>query len=211
MSKSCKFSFFVLMFLCLISSVQARVGGVVIIICGDRAENDLELAAKQDLTKMMENDTLYCYPGAAAFTLPDECNSGAVVLSIELDPMDFFVDDALTLSSLTNVNFEDGSEDLIAGIDFVNTDFRPALVTYEDGRIEIEFTRDPTQPSIIELRNVNGGQGQTIMIPACTGTVFNGDVATVPTMGQWGLMVLGLILLIFGVNSVVRSHGVQTT
>ena len=201
---------FVISFCFIASLSSAQVRGVTIILCGDRTEDADIALAKQDLSKMMETDSFYCYPGAAAVTLPDECNSGTVVLSIELDPGDFFVGDALTVTSLSNINFVDGSEEIPDSIDFI-TDFRPAFVTDEDGRIEIEFTRDPTLPTVIELRNVNNGDGQTITIPACTGTVFNGDASPIPTMGQWGLMVLGLILLIFGVNSVVRSRGVQAT
>jgi len=174
----------------------AGVRPVQIIRCGVRAT-----AAKTTTVKAIASTEHLCSGLAVTAMLPDSCASGLVTMLINV-PGDFQINDALTVTSITNMVFADGSHQIADTLNTMTTEaLRPAFVADVANLVEIQFTRDLTQESVLVLRNANGGAGATFTIPACASATN----ATVPTMGEWGLMSLGLILLIFGINALRQS------
>ncbi len=194
--------------LLLMMSIELFAGGrpVQIIRCVDRNQvNNLNRVAA-----FMASDTTdhFCYPGLLTVVEPaggycGSANNANTIFTISITADTLLPNDALTINSLTNIMLTDQTDSLSGTIDFTTTDVRLAFTADGTATVEIDFTRDPYQESIIEFRNaVLDASGTKILrIPACT-TIGS----TIPTMGQWGLISLGLLLLIFGISAVRQSH-----
>ena len=143
-----------------------------------------------------------CYNLGINFTLaPLECNlppsATTQTVSIEITPASPIAGgtpfrpglDAVTLEDLENCVLLDGTGALLDVLGTFGTDDRVAFVADMNGKIIIDFTRNPFQPSTINFREI---ANMDITIPACEATA----ASIVPTMGEWALISLGLILMI---------------
>lgn len=68
-----------------------------------------------------------------------------------------------------------------------------------DGKIELEFLRDPTMETVIDFDNDNNPNAQDIIIPACA-------PAAIPTLSTWMIIALGLVMAISGLLFVKRRE-----
>lgn len=122
-------------------------------------------------------------------------------------------DDAVTINDLTNCNLINNTNGVLTILDEVAGE-RGAFVADADGIIEIQFIRDPTQDTEIVLRNAFatsfaavGADPQTIVIPACPAV---GVGAAIPTMGEWALIALFILILTLGIVGIRQNIQVLT-
>lgn len=120
-------------------------------------------------------------------------------------------DDAITIDDLRNCNLINNTNSVLTILDDAAGD-RGAFVADANGLIEIEFTRDPTQDTEIVLRNAfatddaaPGADPQIIFIPACPAVE-----AVVPTMGEWSIIALSFMFLIFGIIAIRQRTATLT-
>ncbi len=153
--------------------------------------------------------TTPCYDGDLDIRIPPLSCQGLqpgdrILYSILIIGVTAEIGDALTIEALINC-------DLAGGQDFVLALLAAGIGDggwiFEDGAdegfpgeavIKVEFFRDPFEPSIIELTG-----HEPIIIPACQ--------QPVPSMGTWGLIILGLGFLIFGSVMFRRRLSSKTT
>lgn len=114
-------------------------------------------------------------------------------------------DDAVTIDELRNCDLLNNTNGILSTLDEAAGD-RGAFVADASGIIEIQFTRDPTQDTEIVLRNANigldgaGGPIRVITIPACAAVG-----AVVPTMGEWGIIALTILILTLGIVAIKQK------
>jgi hypothetical protein len=68
-----------------------------------------------------------------------------------------------------------------------------------DGKIELQFLRDPTMETVIDFDNDNNPEADDIVIPAC-------QLPAIPTLSTWMIIALGLIMAISGLLFVKRKE-----
>jgi len=74
------------------------------------------------------------------------------------------------------------------------------------GTLTVPFLRTPGSLTNVELsQTVNGILSTTTLMSSCTLSTNSCTTNTIPTIGEWGLIVLGLSLLIIGVATYSRS------
>ncbi len=140
--------------------------------------------------------TTPCYDGELDIRIPPLSCQGLqqgeqILFSILIIGVTAEIGDALTIEALMNC-------DLAGGQDFVLALLAAGIGDggwiFKDGEdigmpgvpvIEVEFFRDPFEPSVIELTGY-----EPIIIPACQ--------QPIPALGTWGFIVLVLGFLIFG-------------
>lgn len=198
----------------LLMAGAAFAGGrpVQIIRCVDRGLEDSDALAKTSVLKAAVGDTTnrLCYPGLLAITVPDLCIGDASTLhTITIKGDTLLPGDAVTVNSFTNMILTEDPYDLVNTVDR-GAGLRSSFTAIPDpadptkGIIEIEFTRDPFSPSLIQFGTNTTTASNDGMFPIALCTTV-APIATVPTMGQWGLISLGLILMIFAISA-VRSR-----
>ncbi len=180
---------------------------VTIIRCVDRSDSTTPAELKGDnLLKALDPGAAtehFCYPGLITFNISNfDCTDPSIaseIITVRIMGDTLIVGDALTIDSITNAMFTDGSSALADDFDpatDASLDERIAVVSISAGVIEIEFTRDPFSETIIKFRNAQTADGSgKLIIPACDPAM----VRTIPTLGQWSLIILGMLFLIFGV------------
>ena len=158
-----------------------------------------------------------CYDGELSISVDDAaCDNpdpAADIIKLTLTKADGSAwvpnDDAVTINALNNCNLLNNTNGVLDVLDEAAGD-RGAFVADANGVIEIQFTRDPTQDTEIVLRNAfatsfdaSGANPQVIRIAACPAIVAN----AVPTMGEWSVIVLSLMMLILGLVSMKHKSG----
>ena len=123
-------------------------------------------------------------------------------------------DDAVTINDLRNCNLINNTNGVLTTLDEAAGD-RGAFVADANGVIEIQFIRDPTQDTEIVLRNAfatsfaeAGADPQIIRIPACPAVGVGGGA--IPTMGEWALIALFILILTLGIVGIRQNNQALT-
>ena len=141
-----------------------------------------------------------CFQGELEVTIPPiDCNTITPTTSVELiiRPLgggNFPPDVAVTLESLANcdlLNSQDqGLIDVMDLFNGGNSSTAYGFFPEPDGSIIVELNiLDPQVDAILQF----GGGASPIIIPACI------SVEIVPTLGEWAIICLSLLMIIFGV------------
>jgi len=138
----------------------------------------------------------------ASCDVPDPSSSEIVITITRADGTAWQPnEDALTLMELQNCNLITAGDNALLTQVLTNPDDpadRGAFVADANGLMEIRFTRDPSQETVIDFL---GDQNQDIRIPACPVVA-----AQIPTMGEWSIIGLTLLILILGVVVIGQSE-----
>ncbi len=169
-----------------------------------RCRPNLSSSAKDAAAVVVTPPEAECYGGQLKITTNDEpCNntSGNIdTIKITLNKAngDAWVpnDDAVTIRELNNCRILNAQSVLISTINQNTTDDRAAFVADANGVVEIQFVRiDPTASSEIVFRNATlETGGSSLPFVACPAVG-----AVVPTMGEWGIIALTILILTLGI------------
>jgi len=207
---------------CILSgySVFSQGRPAQIIICVDRSLADAPAFLKGDKgihTKALDESLAtnrVCYGGPVSFTVSSfNCQSPSIAsevitLTITADST-FEIGDAFTLDDAQNLNFTDGTSALFDDFEGTEPNARVAVLSENGVDVEIEFTRDPSQESVLVLRNarLSSDGSKRIVIPACDPADLAVGAASIPTIGEWTGIILAIMMLIFGIVASTQERG----